>query len=97
MLDLLNGFVAELRAAGLPVSLTGSYDGPGSPHVEIEVLYPEEYADAAKDALAGTKDALAYFSSTLGPYPYEHVTVVVHSGSSCRVPSSTWSLKVVRL
>jgi hypothetical protein len=57
--------------------LVGSYEGPGSPHVEIEVLYPPEYAEAGAIALEGTKDSLAYFSRTLGPYPYEHVTVVV--------------------
>jgi hypothetical protein len=62
---------------GYAKPLAGSYDGPGSPHVEIEVLAPPEYADDAQIALKGTQDALGYFSKTLGPYPYEHLTVVV--------------------
>ena len=63
-----NGFAAPLK---------GSWDGPGSPHVEVEVLYPPEYEAAAKLALPATLDALKYFSETLGPYPYKTVTVVV--------------------
>jgi hypothetical protein len=63
-----NGYAEPLR---------GTYDGPGSPHVEVEVLYPPEYVDGARDALKGTVDALRYFSETLGPYPYPHLTVVV--------------------
>jgi hypothetical protein len=63
-----NGYAAPLK---------GAYDGPGSPHVEVEVLYPPEYAESGRKALAGTVDALRYFSATLGPYPYPHVTVVV--------------------
>jgi hypothetical protein len=63
-----NGYAEPLR---------GTYDGPGSPHVDVEVLYPPEYADGARDALKGTVDALKYFSETLGPYPYPHLTVVV--------------------
>ncbi len=63
-----NGYAEPLR---------GSYDGPGSPHVDVEVLYAPEYADGARDALKGTVDALRYFSETLGPYPYPHVTCVV--------------------
>jgi hypothetical protein len=63
-----NGYAEPLR---------GSYDGPGSPHVDVEVLYPPEYAESGRAALAGTLDALKYFSETLGPYPYPHVTCVV--------------------
>jgi hypothetical protein len=63
-----NGYAEPLR---------GAYDGPGSPHVEVEVLAPGDYPEAARDALKGTLDALRYFSDTLGPYPYPHVTVVV--------------------
>jgi hypothetical protein len=62
---------------GYAEPLVGSYDGPGSPHVQIEVLAPPEYAQSARDALSGTVDSLKYFSETLGPYPYPHVTVVV--------------------
>jgi hypothetical protein len=62
---------------GYAAPLQGSYDGPGSPHVDVEVLYPPEYADSGKEALKGTLDSLKYFSETLGPYPYPHVTVVV--------------------
>lgn len=63
-----NGYAEPLR---------GAYDGPGSPHVDVEVLYSPEYADGARDALKGTVDALKFFSETLGPYPYPHLTVVV--------------------
>src|SRR3984957_12235343 len=62
---------------GYAQPLHGTYDGPGSPHVDVEVLYPPEYADGARDALKGTVDSLKYFSETLGPYPYPHVTCVV--------------------
>jgi hypothetical protein len=57
--------------------LTGTWTGPGSPRVNVEVLAPAEYASAAKEALDATVDSLGYFSRTLGPYPYDHVTVVV--------------------
>jgi hypothetical protein len=57
--------------------LTGAWSGPGSPKVTITVLYPEEFASNAAPALQATKDALDYFSKTLGPYPYKTVTVVI--------------------
>jgi len=63
-----NGYAEPLR---------GAYDGPGSPHVEVEVLAAPEHAASAQEALRATVDSLRYFSSTLGPYPYPHVTVVV--------------------
>jgi hypothetical protein len=62
---------------GYAEPLKGSYDGAGSPHVEIEVLAAPENAENARDALKGTADSLKYFSETLGPYPYPHLTVVV--------------------
>ena len=62
---------------GFAPPLEGSYDGEGSPHVSVKVLYPPEYAAAAREALKATVDALGYFSRTLGPYPYKSVTVVV--------------------
>lgn len=57
--------------------LDGVYEGPGSPKVKVRVLYPPEYAASAKPALKATIDSLAYFSRTLGPYPYRTVTVVI--------------------
>jgi hypothetical protein len=57
--------------------LKGTYDGPGSPHVDVEVLYGPENEPSARDALKATVDSLKYFSETLGPYPYSHLTVVV--------------------
>ncbi|MBE3026393.1 M1 family metallopeptidase [Janthinobacterium sp. GW458P] len=57
--------------------LIGSWSGPGSPPVEIRVLYPPEYASNAAPALQAAKDSLAYFSRTLGPYPYATLTVVI--------------------
>ena len=62
---------------GFAPPLTGSYDGPGSPHVAVQVLYPPEWADSGRIALQGTLDSLKYFSETLGPYPYSTVTVVM--------------------
>ena len=49
MLDLLTGFVAELRAAGLPVSLTENLDA-----MEAITHIPLEDRDAFKYALAAT-------------------------------------------
>ncbi len=62
---------------GYAAPLVGSYDGPGSPHVQVEVLASPENALSAQSALKGTLDSLKYFSETLGPYPYPHVTCVV--------------------
>jgi hypothetical protein len=45
--------------------------------VRVKVLHPPEYAQAGRIALQATIDSLAYFSRTLGPYPYRQVTVVV--------------------
>ncbi|MEY2467384.1 MAG: uncharacterized protein QOF21_82, partial [Actinomycetota bacterium] len=45
MLDLLNGFVAELRNAGLPVSLTESIDAMNAvKHVPLEDREAFKYA-----------------------------------------------------
>jgi len=57
--------------------LDGVYEGPGSPKVKVRVLYHPEYASNAQPALQATIDSLAYFSRTLGPYPYKTVTVVI--------------------
>lgn len=57
--------------------LEGTYQGPGSPAVKIKVLYPPEYASNAAPVLQGILDSLAYFSRTLGPYPYKTVTAVI--------------------
>jgi hypothetical protein len=62
---------------GFAPPLRGSYDGAGSPHVDVQVLYPPEYDSSGRAALQATIDALGYFSRTLGPYPYKQVTVVV--------------------
>jgi hypothetical protein len=58
-------------------TLDGSYEGPGSPKVKVRVLYPPEYVATAAPTLKATVDSLAYFSRTLGPYPYHTVTAVV--------------------
>lgn len=57
--------------------LEGEYHGEGSPPVKVKVLYPPEYAQDGPVALKATIDSLAYFSKTLGPYPYHTVTVVI--------------------
>jgi hypothetical protein len=58
-------------------TLVGTWQGPGSPKVALRVIYPPEYAASAAPSLKATVDSLTYFSSTLGPYPYGTVTVVV--------------------
>ncbi|HZJ66987.1 MAG TPA: M1 family metallopeptidase [Kofleriaceae bacterium] len=62
---------------GYAPPLKGSYDGAGSPHVDVTVLHPPEWERSGRVALQATIDALGYFSRTLGPYPYKTVTVVV--------------------
>ena len=57
--------------------LMGTWSGAGSPPVKLTVLYPPEFASSAAPALQAAKDALTYFSNTLGPYPYKTVTVVL--------------------
>jgi hypothetical protein len=67
-------WTADNRTA--PV-LEGEYRGEGSPVVKVRVLFPPEYAIDAQPVLKATIDSLAYFSRTLGPYPYRTVTAVV--------------------
>lgn len=67
-------FTADKRFAE---PLLGYYEGEGSPKVTVQVLYPPEYASNAAPALKATLDSLAYFSRTLGAYPYRTVTVVI--------------------
>jgi len=67
-------FTADKRTAP---PLLGTWSGAGSPDVKLTVLYPPEFASSAAPALQAAKDALSYFSSTLGPYPYKTVTVVL--------------------
>ncbi|HET6631173.1 MAG TPA: M1 family metallopeptidase [Rhodanobacteraceae bacterium] len=50
---------------------------PGSPKVDVKVIYPPEYEATAAPVLKATTDALTYFSRTLGAYPYTSVTAVV--------------------
>jgi hypothetical protein len=57
--------------------LEGMYTGAGSPPVKVKVLFPPEYASNAEPVLKATLDSLAYFSKTLGPYPYKTVTAVI--------------------
>jgi hypothetical protein len=57
--------------------LEATYQGPGSPTVKIKVLYPPEFASDAAPVLRAILDSLAYFSRTLGPYPYKTVTAVI--------------------
>jgi len=57
--------------------LKDRWQGPGSPQVAITVLYPPDMAASAAPALKAAKESLTYFSSTLGPYPYKTLTVVI--------------------
>jgi hypothetical protein len=58
-------------------TLDGSWQGPGSPKVDVRVIYPDEYVASAGPVLKATTDSLTFFSNSLGAYPYETVTVVV--------------------
>ncbi|MBT2143099.1 MULTISPECIES: M1 family metallopeptidase [unclassified Rhodanobacter] len=58
-------------------TLDGSWQGPGSPKVDVRVIYPGEYAASAGPVLKATTDSLTFFSKSLGAYPYETVTAVV--------------------
>ncbi|EIM00516.1 peptidase M1 [Rhodanobacter thiooxydans] len=58
-------------------TLDGTWQGPGSPQVDVRVIYPEEYAASAAPVLKATTDSLTYFSNSLGAYPYQTVTAVV--------------------
>lgn len=62
---------------GYAAPLTAQWQGPGTGVVQVKVLYPPEYEAVARPTLAATTEALAYFSETLGPYPYKTVTAVV--------------------
>lgn len=67
---------AWVAAPGYKVQHT-TWTGPGSPSVDVQVIYPPEYEAAAQPVLKATTDSLTYFSDTLGPYPYKTVTGVV--------------------
>jgi hypothetical protein len=67
-------WTADQRSA---TPLQDSWTGIGSPKVAIRVLYPPEMAASAAPTLKAAKDALTYFSNTLGPYPYKTLTVVI--------------------
>jgi hypothetical protein len=64
-------------AAPMFKTLEAAWTGPGSLPVSVRVIYPSEYAAAARATLKATTDSLTYFSRTLGPYPYRTVTAVV--------------------
>ena len=57
--------------------LESTWTNPGSPLVKLLVVYPPEYVASAAPAMKAAKDALTYFSNTLGPYPYKTLTVVI--------------------
>jgi hypothetical protein len=57
--------------------IESSWQGPGSPKVDVRVLYPEEYVASAQPTMKASTDSLTYFSNTLGAYPYETLTAVV--------------------
>jgi hypothetical protein len=67
-------WTADTRSAK---PLVETWTGEGSPKVEVKVIYPTEYAASAAPAMKAAKDSLTYFSKTLGPYPYETLTVVI--------------------
>lgn len=50
---------------------------PAGHDVKVRVLYPKGYEASGRFVLKSTVDSLAYFSKTLGAYPYKTVTAVV--------------------
>jgi Peptidase family M1 domain len=68
---------AWMAASDFAPPLDGEYDGPGSPHVRLRVFYPPEYTASAAPALRATIDSIAWFSKTLGPYPYRTSTCII--------------------
>lgn len=56
--------------------LVRTWNGPLGP-VEVRVLYHPEYTSNAEPVAQATIDSLAYFSRTLGPYPYKTATAVI--------------------
>jgi hypothetical protein len=67
---------AWVAAPGYKVQHT-TWTGPGSPKVDVQVIYPPEYQASAPPVLKATTDSLTYFSDTLGAYPYKTITAVV--------------------
>jgi hypothetical protein len=67
---------AWVAAPGYKVQRT-TWTNPGSPKVDVQVIYPPEYEASAQPVLKATTDSLTYFSDTLGPYPYKTITAVV--------------------
>lgn len=57
--------------------LHDSWNGAGSGPVKLTVLYPPDMQASAAPAMKAAKEALSYFSRTLGPYPYKTLTMVV--------------------
>ena len=75
-------WTADKRSAA-PLSAT--WTGANGVPVAISVIHPPDMAASAARALQGAKDSLAYFSRTLGPYPYRTLTVVLpphHAGAA---------------
>src|SRR5207302_9952928 len=58
-------------------TLAGTYQRQDGPPVAVKVLYPKEYAKAARITLDATMESIRYFSDTLGPYPYRTSTAIV--------------------
>ena len=67
-------WVADNRLAK---PLDGQYIGLDGKPVKVRVLYTPENVASAAPTLKATIDSLAYFSTTLGAYPYQTVTAVV--------------------
>ncbi|PJK09970.1 peptidase M1 [Lysobacteraceae bacterium NML08-0793] len=57
--------------------LQAQWKNPAGGSVQVQVLYPPEYADQAPRVMQTLLDALDYFSLNLAPYPYRTVTAVI--------------------
>ena len=67
---------AWVAAKGYKI-LDGTTTASGTTPVAVKVIYPPEYAASAAPTLKSTIDSIAYFSRTLGAYPYATITAVI--------------------
>jgi len=58
------------------VASTETFNEPGLPPVEMQLLLQPEHAGQAARHFAATRAALKYYGTWFGPYPYEHLTIV---------------------
>ena len=58
------------------LDLTGRFEHPTLPDVEMRLLLQPEHAGQADRHFEATRAALTHYGEWYGPYPYEHITIV---------------------